>query len=49
MTSEAKRGPKNRLLGGRHMEFIKHYWYGMIGVGALVVFLALLVTGVLQP
>jgi len=31
------------------MQFVKNYWYGLIGVGSLVVFLALLVTGVIQP
>ncbi len=31
------------------MGFIKHYWYGILGVSVLVVFFALLLGGVIQP
>ena len=31
------------------MNFLKNYWHAWLGVGALVIFFALLVTGVIQP
>lgn len=35
--------------GERHMAFIKKYWYGLLGALVLVVFMALMVAGVIQP
>jgi hypothetical protein len=31
------------------MAFIKHYWYGLLGVLVLVVLVALMVGGVIEP
>ena len=31
------------------MAFIKKYWYGLLGALVLVVFMALMVAGVIQP